>query len=821
MATGSPSRQHIKVNGFRYASVVLRWIIEPSASVEEKQRRRVRLLSTFLLLITINTLTGAIAVKNAGNSSWPIMLVTAAILAAGYVLSRTGYHRLATVLAVTVPAFPIFTMALFSLNQANVPVQLPWLALPLLVSSLLLSLRRTMIVAISYIAIIVVLIPFIDAPTANLIQSLAFMFMIFFFVIAVTAVRRHDQSEVERQLTERKQMEEALAASESDKKSILNAISDLVIFQDSSLTTKWANEAAARSIGKSPQDLVGKHCYQLWHKRNKPCDDCPVIRALETKSSVSGSMTTPDGRSWDVSGEPVYDSDGKIIGAIEIARDITERKRAEEALRINEERFRLIADNATDLISRIQMAPTIRTDYVSPSCLRFTGYKQEEFYNDPNLGLEMIHPDDREFFQKYLTSDNKKHQKPITIRLVRKDGSIIWIEQTHSIISDENGEPVAMHLIARDITERKRAEEALANEAIRRRILIEQSRDGIVVLDHNGNVYESNRRFAEMLGYSLEEVRQLQVWDWEFLYPPEQVREMIRSVDETGDHFETQHRRKDGTIYDVEISTNGATFAGQKLIFCVCRDITGRKQAEEKLKQALSELEQSSARLAATNKELETFSYSVSHDLRSPLRSIDGFSQALLEDYSDKLDENGQDYLKRLRGASQKMGELIDGLLKLSRLTRSEMHAEPVDLSALAEEIATGLQEMRQGHRAKFIIDKGLTANGDPQLLRVLLENLLGNAWKFTGKTPHAKIEFGTTRNNGKKTYFVKDNGAGFDMTYADKLFGAFQRLHDSTEFPGTGIGLATVQRIINRHGGTIQAEGAVGKGATFHFTLD
>jgi len=626
---------------------------------------------------------------------------------------------------------------------------------------------------------------------------------------------------IARDITERKQMEEALAASESDKKSILNAISDLVIFQDSSLTTKWANEAAARSIGKSPQDLVGKHCYQLWHKRNKPCDDCPVIRALETKSSVSGSMTTPDGRSWDVSGEPVYDSDGKIIGAIEIARDITERKRAEEALRINEERFRLIADNATDLISRIQMAPTIRTDYVSPSCLRFTGYKQEEFYNDPNLGLEMIHPDDREFFQKYLTSDNKKHQKPITIRLVRKDGSIIWIEQTHSIISDENGEPVAMHLIARDITERKRAEEALANEAIRRRILIEQSGDGIVVLDQNGNVYESNRRFAEMLGYSLEEVRQLQVWDWEFLYPPEQVREMLRSVDETGDHFETQHRRKDGTIYDVEISTNGATFAGQKLIFCVCRDITGRIRAGEKLKQALSELEQSSARLAATNKELETFSYSVSHDLRSPLRSIYGFSQALLEDYSDKLDENGQDYLKRLRGASQKMGELIDGLLKLSRLTRSEMHAEPVDLSALAEEIATRLQEMRQGHRAKFIIDKGLTANGDPQLLRVLLENLLGNAWKFTGKTPHAKIEFGTTRNNGKKTYFVKDNGAGFDMTYADKLFGAFQRLHDGTEFPGIGIGLATVQRIINRHGGTIQAEGAVGKGATFYFTLD
>ena len=250
-------------------------------------------------------------------------------------------------------------------------------------------------------------------------------------------------------------------------------------------------------------------------------------------------------------------------------------------------------------------------------------------------------------------------------------------------------------------------------------------------------------------------------------------------------------------------------------------DITQRKQAEEKLKHALAELERANAQLAATNQELEAFSYSVSHDLRSPLRSIDGFSQALLEDYKDKFDETGQDFLQRLRNASQKMGELIDGLLKLSRLTRSEMHRESVDLSALAEEITSRLQETRRERRAKFTIDKGLSVNGDPELLRVLLENLLSNAWKFTRKKPETKIKFGAVQNNGKKTYFVKDNGAGFDMTYSDKLFGAFQRLHDSKDYPGTGIGLATVQRIINRHGGTIHAEGNPGKGATFYFTLE
>ena len=249
-------------------------------------------------------------------------------------------------------------------------------------------------------------------------------------------------------------------------------------------------------------------------------------------------------------------------------------------------------------------------------------------------------------------------------------------------------------------------------------------------------------------------------------------------------------------------------------------ELNERKQAENTLKHALAGLEHSSAQLKATNKELESFSYSVSHDLRSPLRSIDGFSQALLEDYNARLDETGRDYLRRLRSASQKMGELIDGLLKLSRLTRSEMHPQKVDLSALAEDISTRLQETHPDKRVKLVIDSGLSADGDPQLLRVLLENLLGNAWKFTGKTPRARIEFGSTANGGEKTFFIKDNGAGFDMAYKDRLFGAFQRLHDTADFPGTGIGLATVQRIINRHGGSIRAEGAVGKGAAFYFTL-
>ncbi len=248
-------------------------------------------------------------------------------------------------------------------------------------------------------------------------------------------------------------------------------------------------------------------------------------------------------------------------------------------------------------------------------------------------------------------------------------------------------------------------------------------------------------------------------------------------------------------------------------------------RAEDVQRRLNAELEQRvlerTAELAAANRELEAFSYSVSHDLRAPLRTIDGFSQAVLEDYAARLDDLGKDYLSRVRGATQHMGQLIDDLIKLARVARAEMKREAVDLSALAGEVLSALQKSEPGRELECHIEPGLTAKGDARLLRVVLDNLLGNAWKFTGRKPRARIEFGAIRDtDGAPGFFVRDNGAGFDMTYADKLFGAFQRLHTLSEFPGTGVGLATVQRIVHRHGGRVWAEGALEKGATFYFTL-
>jgi signal transduction histidine kinase len=360
------------------------------------------------------------------------------------------------------------------------------------------------------------------------------------------------------------------------------------------------------------------------------------------------------------------------------------------------------------------------------------------------------------------------------------------------------------------------------------RKLVELSPYPITIVDFHNHVEYINPEFVASFGYQLEDIptatelynkifpnifdrRDFMIW-----------KEDIRSTQESRtDPRMFNVTSKDGKI--VNIIFRRVVFGDDKQ-YIICENVSQRVRAEEKFRKLNEELEQRvikrTAQLEATNKELEAFSYSVSHDLRAPLRSIDGFSLALIEEYEDNLDAAGKDYLTRVRSASQRMGQIIDDLLSLSRISRRELRKDEVNLSEIAERIIAKLKESDIYRDVEVVIGHRIIAHCDPNLIEVVLENLFSNAWKFTSKTPNPWIIFEERFRNGETIYSVRDNGAGFDMAYADKLFSAFQRLHKHTDFEGYGIGLATVMRIINRHEGRIWAEGNVDSGASFYFVL-
>jgi len=316
----------------------------------------------------------------------------------------------------------------------------------------------------------------------------------------------------------------------------------------------------------------------------------------------------------------------------------------------------------------------------------------------------------------------------------------------------------------------------------------------------------------DALGYTNEELTTTPFLD--FVHPDDKAKTLAEmdklSKGQTTLRFENRYLCKDGSFRWLCWSV---TPDGTGLLYAAARDVTEAKQSEESVRKA-----KEAADIA--NQELEAFSYSVAHDLRAPLRAINGFAQALLEDYAPAFDATGADYLTRITSASQRMGSLIDALLDLSRVTRTDLRREAVNLSRLAEPIARQLRAGEPDRQVDFVCAEALEVEGDPPLLSVLLENLLGNAWKFTGRTPTAKVELGVMGGDDGPVFYVRDNGAGFDASYCHKLFAPFQRLHSSKEFGGTGVGLATVQRIVRRHEGRVWADARVGEGATFYFTL-
>ncbi len=502
---------------------------------------------------------------------------------------------------------------------------------------------------------------------------------------------------------------------------------------------------------------------------------------------------------------------------------ILKLQEANKSLTESEGRYRLVVNNSIEAIAVIQDG---KFKFVNPAMQELTGYTAPELHNMPvvNYINEEYQKDVIELFEKTLES--KINPKIHDYIAHTKNNKILWLESIENQIIWED-KPAIISFI-RDITEKKQVEEALKQSEDKFKYIFDHSLIGKSITSPTGEIHV-NKAFCDMLGYSPEE---LQNYRWQMITHPEDIEENQKEFDsllsneKVSTQFVKRYIHKNGSIIWAEVNTSiRRDKEGKPLYFMtVIIDITERKHAEEEIKKLNIELEKKvierTAELIESNKELESFSYSVSHDLRAPLRSIDGFSQILLKEYYNKFDKEGKDLLNRIQNSTQFMSRLIEDLLSLSKITRLEIQYQTIDLAKMAKFILDEIKKNNPKHIIDIIINNMPKVKSDINLLKIAMTNLISNAWKFTEKKSKPKIEFGYTRDQDEVVYFIKDNGVGFDMKYADKLFGAFQRLHTQKEFPGTGIGLAIVKRIFNRLGGRIWAEAKEGKGATFYFVL-
>ncbi|MCK7579666.1 MAG: PAS domain S-box protein [Chromatiales bacterium] len=599
----------------------------------------------------------------------------------------------------------------------------------------------------------------------------------------------------------------------------------------------YLNDALRRMLGvAADEDLAKYSFYDFYADEDRAFLEARVLPAVLEQGSWTGELSLR--AAGGVSVPTIHnvfllrDAAGAPVAIANVLTDISEQRRAASALQESEQRFRSIIEASPVPYALNDDHQNIT--YLNPAFIRTVGYTRDDI---PTLAdwWPRAYPDP--VYRQWVATEwaarleRARRQgsafEPMELNIRCKDGTTCTVMASAASL----GQAFAgTHLvILYDITAHRRAEQALRASEARLRTILETEPECVKILAANGTLLEMNPAGLAML--EADSVAQLQGRTVATFVTGEQRAafvELGRRVIENGEsgRLEFEIVGLKGTRRWLE--TNAVPLrdevTGETRLLGVTRDITERRRAEEGIRTLNAELEQRvkdrTAELEAANRELEAFSYSVSHDLRAPLRAIDGFSRVLVEDHASHLDAEAQDYLNRVRNAVQRMGVLIDDLLDLSRVGRAAMHVTAVDLSSLAAEAVAQLRHGDPARTVEVDIAPGITAQGDPRLLRVVLENLLGNAWKYTGRTAAAHIAFATGTSNGQRVYRIADNGAGFDMQYADKLFRPFQRLHTLQEFPGSGVGLATVARIVHRHGGRVWAEGEPGRGASFFFTL-
>jgi len=599
---------------------------------------------------------------------------------------------------------------------------------------------------------------------------------------------------------------------------------DAILSEDlDGIITSW-NGGAERIFGYSASEAVGRSISILMPPDS--LDDMPGILDVVERGSTLDRIETMRVRKdgvriiVSVTISPIRDRSGKVIGASKIARDITAQKKAQQDLRDSEERFRSTFEQAAVGIAHVGVDG--RWLRVNERLCGILGYSREELLSS-DFG-SVTHPDDLALDWQNVRSLLAGESETFSMekRYIVKGGGTVWANLTVSLVRGENDEPKYFISVVEDISGRKVAEKAMARQAD----LLNQAQEPILVWELGGGIIYWNRAAEELYGYSREEAIGRRSHELLKTVQPLPSKEFEASVEENGNwQGELKHTTKDGRVIIVESRHKVVRDDDRLLVLESNRDVTARKRVERQLSEMNLTLEkrvdERTKQLHLANKELEAFAYSVSHDLRAPLRSIDGFGQILLREYTGKvIDEAGERYIHKMSAAASRMASLIQDLLNLSKVSRAELKKQRIDMGELAHIVMDDLQGHSPERKADLKIADHLMVNADPRLLRVALDNLLGNAWKFTGKREVAEIEFGSRTTKNSTVYFVRDNGAGFSMEHAGNLFGPFQRLHGDSEFEGTGIGLAIVQRVIHKHGGTISAEAEVDRGATFYFTL-
>ncbi|MBI4928883.1 MAG: PAS domain-containing protein, partial [Anaerolineae bacterium] len=641
-------------------------------------------------------------------------------------------------------------------------------------------------------------------------------------------------------ITEQKRAEEALRESRLFIEKIMNTIPVRIFWKDTHHVYQGCNAAFARDAGfANPQDLVGKDDYQLWPGLAEMYrdNDRQVIESGVARLLIEEPLITVEGNSRLVqtSKVPLRNSSDEIVGVLGMYLDITERKVAEEALRKSEELMRYIVKYDPNSIAVFDR--NMHYLAVSDRYLRDYGVKEEDILGKHHYQVFPEMPQKwKDVHERCLAGAIERNDDDYFERL---DGSITYNRWECRPWHQVDGSIGGIVLYSEVTTERKLMEEALRENRAILQAAMDNSPAGIAIADApDGKLRYVNDAGLMIRGGDRQQIVEgigidQYVASWQLMdldgrpLKPDEVP-LARAIlfGETNSREFIVRRESDD---DRIVLANAAPILDEdakvKAAIVVFSDITENKQAEAKIRKLNTELEarvaDRTAQLITANQELEAFSYSVSHDLRAPLRSIEGFSAILLEEYAESLDEVGKHYLARIKEGSERMGQLINDMLHLSQVTTlSEFHREHVNLSELAAQIAAEFSAESPQRKVEFDIAADLIVSGDENLLKIVLENLLNNALKFTVRRETAIIQVGMIEHDGKPTYFVRDNGAGFDMAYASRLFAPFQRLHSSQEFPGTGIGLATVQRIIHRHGGRVWAEGAVDNGATFYFTV-